>query len=244
MRNADIGSSPPKIIVPLVEKNTETLLQKAENLQKMHHVDVVEWRTDFFETDKIIELLPGLRDALKDKSLLFTFRTKNEGGEKEISQKSYHDLNIAAAKSGMVDLLDVEIFSSVAKKIIAVAHESNVIVVGSRHDFSRTPPKDELISWLKMAQEINADIPKIAVMPTNTNDVLTLLAATSEMYESYADRPIITMSMGHLGVISRISGEIFGSCMTFGTVGEASAPGQIPLEDLAKALEIVNSGRH
>mgnify|MGYP002231440565 CR=1 FL=1 len=46
---------------------------------------------------------------------------------------------------------------------------------------------------------MNADIPKIAVMPQNKKDVLTLLAATEEMATNYADRPIITMSMAGTG---------------------------------------------
>ena len=57
--------------------------------------------------------------------------------------------------------------------------------------------------------------------------VLTLLAATEEMTADYADRPIITMAMAGLGSISRISCEIFGSCMTFGCGEAPSAPGQI-----------------
>ena len=59
-------------------------------------------------------------------------------------------------------------------------------------------------------QDMNADIPKIAVMPQNKKDVLTLLAATEEMTTTYADRPIITMSMAGTGVISRLCGEVFG----------------------------------
>ena len=40
------------------------------------------------------------------------------------------------------------------------------------------------------------------------------------------------MSMGKLGVISRICGEVFGSAVTFGTAGKASAPGQLPANQL------------
>ena len=47
------------------------------------------------------------------------------------------------------------------------------------------------------------------------------------MVNNYADRPIITMSMAATGVISRVCGEVFGSALTFGAVGKASAPGQI-----------------
>ena len=87
---------------------------------------------------------------------------------------------------------------------------------------------------------MNADIPKIAVMPQNRKDVLTLLAATEEMATNYADRPIITMSMAGTGLISRLSGEVFGSCLTFGTAGNISAPGQIDALKLRSVLHILH----
>ena len=114
------------------------------------------------------------------------------------------------------------------------------MVVGSNHDFNKTPSKDELVSRLRKMQEMGADLPKIAVMPQNTHDVLILLDATQEMYHQYANRPIITMSMSATGVISRICGEVFGSSMTFGAVGKVSAPGQIPVERLNTATEILH----
>jgi len=89
-------------------------------------------------------------------------------------------------------------------------------------------------------QDMGADIPKIAVMPQSKKDVLTLLAATEEMTSCYADRPIITMSMAGTGVISRLCGEVFGSSMTFGAAGKASAPGQMGVEDLNTVLALLH----
>ncbi len=89
-------------------------------------------------------------------------------------------------------------------------------------------------------QELGADIPKIAVMPQNKKDVLTLLSATEEMAEEHADRPIITMSMSGTGVISRLCGEVFGSALTFGAVGKVSAPGQMGIEDLTTVLGLLH----
>ena len=40
--------------------------------------------------------------------------------------------------------------------------------------------------------------------------------------------PVITMAMSGMGAVSRISGEIFGSSVTFASVEECSAPGQLP----------------
>ena len=92
-------------------------------------------------------------------------------------------------------------------------------------------------------QELGADILKIAVMPQNSRDVLTLLSATEEMTRLYAERPLITMSMGGTGLISRLCGETFGSAVTFGAVGKTSAPGQIAADELAQVLELLHRNR-
>ena len=81
-----------------------------------------------------------------------------------------------------------------------------------------------------------ADICKIAVMPRDATDVLTLLSATNEMYTHYASVPIVTMSMGQLGMISRVTGQLFGSALTFGSA-KASAPGQLSVQVLRNYLK-------
>ena len=110
----------------------------------------------------------------------------------------------------------------------------------SNHDFHKTPAKSDIIYRLRKMQDMGADIPKIAVMPQNKRDVLTLLAATEEMVTDYADRPVITMSMAGTGVISRLCGEVFGSSMTFGAAKKASAPGQMGVEDLSTVLGLLH----
>ena len=208
-------------------------------------VDVVEWRADWYEdvfdTDKVLETAKELNTVLKDTPILFTFRTAKEGGEKAISNEAYQNLNLAVAKSGFVDLIDVEAFTGdkIVTNIISKAHDFNVKVV-SLIRFDKTPEKEELIRRLCKMQELDADIPKIAVMPTCRRDVLMLLDATLEMTESYADRPIITMSMAGTGVISRLAGEAFGSALTFGAATKASAPGQIPVNELKQVLDILH----
>ena len=246
VKNITIGEGIPKIIVPIVGKTKDEIICKAQEIKIMMNIDVVEWRVDFYEdvfnTEKLLDTLKDLRATIPNTLILFTFRTKKEGGEKDISMEEYTALNKAVAQSGNVDFIDVEIFSGdeIVEENIKNIHEAGVFVVGSNHDFFKTPEKDEIVSRLRKAQDMGADIPKIAVMPQSTEDVLTLLAATNEMHTKYADRPIITMSMGPLGVISRLSGEVFGSSMTFGAVGAVSAPGQIPVEELLICLKILH----
>lgn len=161
-----------------------------------------------------------LRETMPEKPLLFTFRSAKEGGEQAISTEAYIALNRAAIDSGMVDMIDLELFTGddQVKETVAYAHAHDVKVVMSNHDFHKTPEAEEIIARLRKMQSFDADIPKIALMPQSTSDVLTLLTATLEMQEQYADRPIITMSMAKTGVISRLAGEVFGSAATFGAV--------------------------
>lgn len=245
VRNIEIGSGVPKICVPIVGVTKEEILTEAKSFSTIP-VDVVEWRTDWFEGvfdfEQVLEVLKDLREALGDTPLLMTFRTSKEGGEKAIEDEAYADLNIRAAQSGYVDLVDVEIFTGdeIVKKIIDGAHAAGVKVVASNHDFFKTPAKEEIVSRLRKMQDMDADIPKIAVMPQNKKDVLTLLAATEEMTSEYADRPIITMSMAGTGVISRLCGEVFGSALTFGSATKASAPGQMQVNDLNTVLTLLH----
>ncbi len=245
VRNVVLGEGKPKICVPIVGVTKEEIIGQAKNLQSVP-VDVVEWRVDWFENvfniDKVKEVLAELREELKELPLLFTFRTSKEGGEKSIETEVYVNLNKEVAATGLVDLIDVEVFTGdeVVKEVVEFAHSVNVKVVASNHDFDKTPSKGDIVSRLIKMQDLGADIPKIAVMPKCKLDVLELLEATTIMSEQYANRPIITMSMAGQGVISRLCGEVFGSCLTFGAVNKASAPGQINVEELNKVLDIIN----
>ena len=245
IRDIEIGAGAPKIIVPIVGITKEDIIEEAKTFDSIP-VDVVEWRADWFEGvfdfAKVEDVLKDLRTVLGNIPLLMTFRTSKEGGEKEIEPEVYVELNKRAAATGLIDLVDVEAFTGDAfvKEVIDAAHESGVVVVASNHDFDKTPDKEEIVKRLRKMQELDADIPKIAVMPQNKKDVLTLLSATEEMASEYADRPIITMSMAGTGLISRLCGEVFGSALTFGAVGKASAPGQMNAEDLNKILTLIH----
>lgn len=245
VKNVEIGKGAPKIIVPIVGKTELELLEEAAFLKTIDF-DVLEWRVDHFnEVENIASvktMAEKLRHALPNTPILFTFRTAKEGGVKEVATEYYIKLNQELAATGLVDLVDVEAFTGddFVKAVVKVAHEHKVLVVASNHDFHKTPEKDDIVGRLRKMQELGADIPKIAVMPQSTADVLTLLTATSEMAEKYADRPIITMSMAGKGAISRVAGETFGSSMTFGAAKNASAPGQLDVKELRSILDIMH----
>ncbi|MCC0650255.1 type I 3-dehydroquinate dehydratase [Clostridioides sp. ZZV15-6598] len=245
VKNIKIGEGIPKICVPIVGKTKEEIIEEVNDLKGIC-LDVVEWRVDFFENveniQQVKDVLNELRKYIPNTPLLFTFRSIKEGGQKLISKDYYTILNKEISNTGLIDLIDVELFmgDEIVNEIVEFAHEKEVKVVMSNHDFNKTPEKEEIISRLCKMQKLGADLPKIAVMPQNERDVLVLLTATNEMVQVYADRPIITMSMAGMGVISRLCGEIFGSSLTFGAAKKVSAPGQISVEELNSILHVLH----
>lgn len=244
VRGVKIGEGIPKITVPIVGKNDVEIIEEVQNLENAKY-DLVEWRVDFYENvsdvNSVMDILIKIRTMIPKVPIIFTFRSKKEGGEKSIDFDDYIDLNIKVIESKLIDLVDVELFmgDKVVKKILNYAHKNDVKVIISNHDFEKTPSKDEIVRRLVNMIKIGGDIPKIAVMPQNQDDVLTLLSATNKIKEKYKDRPIITMSMGQLGLISRLCGQLFGSDLTFGSAGKVSAPGQIDTRDLDLVLNLL-----
>jgi len=245
IRDVEVGAGRPKIVVPIVGTTQAEILAQSDRLQGVP-LDIVEWRADFYchllDEDKLLETLTKLRTALGNTPILFTIRTRHEGGEGELTDRQYIRVNQIAARSGMVDAVDVEALrdEEMVRENIAAIHAAGVVVVGSNHNFDRTPSEDELVSRLCVQQELGCDILKIAVMPKTKRDVLTLLSATERMYSEHAHRPLVTMSMASMGVLSRFCGEVFGSSMTFGAVGKGSAPGQVPVAKLDQVLGILH----
>ncbi len=245
VKNVTIGAGMPKICVPISAKTKQEIIAEALSILNIQ-VDIIEWRVDWFDyaydIEKIKDVLIDLVPALSNIPLIFTFRTLKEGGEKEIDAGAYAELNKAVAATGLVDFIDVEAFTGdeIIRDIIETAHGLSVKVIASNHDFERTPSKDDIIHRLRKMQDLGADIPKIAVMPKNKLDVLELLEATVIMVEKYADRPIISISMSDIGSISRLTGEVFGSALTFASGKKTSAPGQIDAEVLYKILQLIH----
>ena len=162
LRNVEVGCGKPKVIVPIVAATAQGILEKAREF-RAHALDVVEWRVDFYEDvfqlPKVLSTLKGLREILGETPILFTFRTRKEGGEKEIDMEAYTALNTAVAQSGDADAVDVEVFSGdeVVRRNIQAIHAAGKAVVGSNHDFGGTPDKADLLFRLRKMQELGAD---------------------------------------------------------------------------------------
>lgn len=244
VKNLNIGESPVKTIVPITAKTAEQALAQAKVIADNPNVDIAEFRIDlldFVSNNKaVITLGKQLNQILKDKPLIATIRTANEGGKLKVSDAEYEKIYTEYLKQPFMQLLDIEMFreQNSVKKLTKLAHQKNVLVIMSNHDFDKTPTQQEIEQRLLKQDQLGADVLKIAVMPKSKHDVMTLMNATLNVSE-HSQKPLLTMSMGRLGTISRIATANMGGSMSFGMIGEASAPGQIDVAQLKQLLKTV-----
>lgn len=245
IKNLTIGTGQAKVCVPITGVSENDIMEQVK-LIRGSDADLIEWRADYSEnvldTDKLIKMLEYITNELSGLPIIFTLRTTQEGGLIDIPPGDYCKMLYKVIDSQLVDIIDVQFLTGddIVKQIISYAHETDVKVLLSNHEFQHTPGETEIVSRLLKMQKLDGDILKIAVMPKSKKDVITLLSATEDMVTNYADRPVITISMEKEGLISRIAGEFFGSCISFGSVEEISAPGQIDAEELKNLLSAIH----
>lgn len=250
IKNKKIGLCKPKVCVPLVARTEDEILAACDEIvgfAQTDVIDIVEFRADYYEKlddfNALQQLLKKVRERLGDIILLFTIRSEKEGGEKlSFEAPDINTINRFVVEKSLADMVDVELFSGdeIAASLTALAHEKDVKIIMSNHDFNTTPEKDVIVKRLRRMQELGADIVKIAVMPENKLQLLELLTAVAVMNEEYARVPVVAISMGSLGAVSRITGEVFGSAITFASLNKGSAPGQIPVNDINRILEDIH----
>ncbi|MCU4582814.1 type I 3-dehydroquinate dehydratase [Acinetobacter gyllenbergii] len=241
---AELAKLPVKTIVPITAKTKEQAIAQAKVIAANPDADLAEFRIDLLnfanDSKQVITLGQELKQILGAKPMIATIRTHNEGGQLTISDANYGKTYQAYLQQPFMDMLDVEMFrdQQIVKNTVKLAHAKKVLIVMSNHDFQKTPPEAEIIQRLLKQDELGADILKIAVMPQNRQDVFTLMNATLNVSQQ-SKKPLLTMSMGKLGTISRIATANMGGSFSFGMIGEASAPGQIDVTQLKQFLKTV-----
>jgi 3-dehydroquinate dehydratase I len=239
-----IGGEAPLICLPLVAKDRSALLQQAEALLPLAP-DLLEWRIDGFEAvtdmDASCDALRALATAIDPIPMIYTCRIDQEGGMCSIAPRQRLELITAAIDTGLADIVDIELCNSAAfiETIMKAAKAHGTKVIISSHYFEETPDETTILSRLTGAQKAGAHIAKVAVMPQNYQDVLVLLGATLKARSELLEIPLVTMSMGAEGGVTRLAGGLFGSDITFAIGKNASAPGQIPIGELRQAMAVL-----
>ena len=238
------GGTLPIIITPLVGKTAEAILEEVAAIVPKKP-DLLEWRIDFFaaigEAKAVVDTALAIRKASGGIPVLLTRRNVTEGGNAiPIDEAAVVAMYTAACQAQCVEVIDYELSNAPAdlKHLRVVSAANGIAMIMSYHNFQMTPDAATLDSKFVAAERLGADVAKVAVMPKTEQDVLTLLAATDTARQKVGV-PLISMSMGGVGSLSRIMGWVYGSAATFAVGKSSSAPGQIAIEDLRTALAIV-----
>lgn len=243
IRNIMIGEGKPKVCLPIVGHSDDEIINIVDSFKDLSY-DLVELRIDFYQSllndTSLLCLLNILRKKLQC-PILLTYRSLREGGEIQLTDEQYFHFIKTVCESHLIDIVDIELMSgnTLVYQLVDIAHQNDVKVIMSNHDFQKTPSYLDMVERFEHMEILGADIYKLAVMPQTYKDVISLLNVTLEMSHKLT-KPIVTMSMGKMGVISRISGELTGSAITFASAGQASAPGQIAVEDMNIILEAIH----
>lgn len=234
----------PIIITPLVGKTLAAIVDEVAAIVPKKP-DLIEWRVDFFEPiadlAAVLAAARAIRQACAGIPVLFTRRHVREGGTPiAIAEAAVVAMYAAVCQARCVELIDYELANDPAdlSYLREVSAANDVTMIMSYHDFHQTPDAATLDSKFAAAERLGADVAKLAVMPGNAQDVLALLAATDRARQALKI-PLISMSMGGVGSLSRIMGWVYGSAATFAVGQSSSAPGQITIEDLRAVLAIM-----
>jgi 3-dehydroquinate dehydratase-1 len=242
--NVTLGGLVPLVCVPLVGKSRDEVLAEVRNLENVAP-DIIELRADAWDCiedrEKSAALLREVRGMAKSLPAILTCRGHWEGGIKEVSESAKDAVYDTAIKEGLVNFVDKEL-SYGEPKLRALKERANakgISLIISYHNFERTPSKEFIYSQLARQIHCGADVAKAALMPRSEEDVLRLLSATLAVRRDFPDAPMITMSMGPIGMHSRVIGGFYGSDLTFAVGSAASAPGQIPAARMRSAFELM-----
>jgi len=215
----------PRIAVAISDKESN------EELKGLP-IDALEVRADRFDQldiDYVCEMI-SQRKALEIPLLLTVRNDPGEGGTIAIPEQD--KLAIFKAAIPLVDGVDIELSSPAIDHVVSLAKKNEKLVIVSAHKLKSTPAKEDLKAILSNGKAQGADIVKIAAKANSNEDVETMLTFTQDHREDN----IITMSLGALGSVSRVSFPFAGSLLTYSFIDQPFAEGQIAFNDLREAI--------
>ena len=245
-QGTQLGGETPLICTPLVGRTRERVLAEAATVVAKKP-DVIEWRVDYFEaigdTTAVLDTAKALRAAVGDTPIIFTRRSIKEGRRADRARRrGVVRLYDAVGASGLVDFLDFEMGNEPrarAPRASTSARKHGVRVILSYHNFAYTPgagfPRPALSRSRATGCRCREGRGDAARRGWTCS---TLLAATAHA-DAKARIPLISMSMGPLGAVTRMIGGVFGSSLSFAVGAASSAPGQIPIADLAVVYDVI-----
>lgn len=217
----------PKIAAVIVDGED----MKAISAAKMGGADLLELRLDCFKNHEQAYINRIIKNIKKTKlPLIATIRSRKEGGKTAIG--NIERLKLFESIIPLVAAVDIELSSKkILNDVVNKAHGLNKKTIISYHNFKNTPDQKKLNALVKNCRNAGGDIVKIATIAKNKKDVIRL-AALMTQYDN-----IIVIAMGMLGTATRILFPMLGSLITYCSVTQSSAPGQLSLKDTKMFLK-------
>ena len=222
-----------KLIVSVMPRSIEEA--QAIDVMRYHDADIIEWRADFLPKEAILQVAPAIFEKFAGRELVFTLRTRAEGGQIELSSEEYVQIIKEVAQLYQPDYIDFEYFSY--KDVFDQMLDFPNLVL-SYHNFQETP--ENMMEILSELTSFSPKLVKVSVMAHNEQDVLDLMNYTRGFKTLNPEQEYVTISMGKVGKISRLTADLTGSSWSYARVGDESAPGQIPLENMRRIRELLN----
>lgn len=212
-------------------------LEEAQALDATRYLDadIIEWRADYLPKEAILQVAPAIFEKFAGRELVFTLRTRDEGGEIDLSPEEYIHLIKEVAQLYQPDYIDFEYYSY--KDVFEEMLDFPNLIL-SYHNFQETP--ENMMEILSELTSLNPKLVKVAVMAHTEQDVLDLMNYTRGFKTLNPEQEYVTISMGKVGKVSRITADVTGSSWSFASLDEASAPGQISLANMKKIREILD----
>lgn len=222
-----------KLVVSIMPRT----LEEAQQLDRSRYdgADVIEWRADFLDKNEILTVAPAVFEKFAGREILFTLRTRGEGGQIDLTSEEYLAIIQDIQSIYHPDYIDFEFYSH--REVFEQMLEFSNLVL-SYHNFQETP--ENMMEILSELTSLSPKLVKVSVMAHNEQDVLDLMNYTRGFKTLNPEQDYVTISMGKVGKISRLTADLTGSSWSFASVGEESAPGQIPLENMRRIRELLN----
>lgn len=222
-----------KLVVSVMPKS----LEEAQGIDAMRYIDadIIEWRADFLPKEAILQVAPAIFEKFAGRELLFTLRTRAEGGEIDLDSAEYVQIIKDVAQLYQPEYIDFEYFSH--KDVFEEMLDFPNLVL-SYHNFQETP--ENMMEIISELTSLTPKVVKVSVMAHTEQDVLDLMNFTRGFKTLNPEQEYVTISMGKMGKVSRITSDVTGSSWSFASLDEASAPGQISLSSMKKIREILN----
>ena len=252
VREVELDDGSFNICVTLTSRNEYALMNDLLEL-KGKAFDLIEWRADYYSADEknrenlTLKPLRLIRKMLGNKPIIATFRDQSEGGQRKVDPNKLLELRKDHIASGLVDIIDLELMNFRTKEgqetelsreyeaLLKQAKEKGMKVILSAHDFNGTPEVQEMIEVLRLEEKFGADLAKIAYFAKDYRDAEKLLEASKAAGVNLLI-PHIAIAMGEEGMMTRYSKDLSSSAVTFASISESSAPGQLSLDELHEKI--------